>query len=202
MLATQATIETLADRIERAYGLRGPSWSRGCSTERVWETAAAFLLQLHQDDPTLPIDPELYVVAQFNITRYDDPWMILTQPESGERYRSQVRTLVRGLRSELRGEVREAERRVQCGEAIASVLLTPNKRLSPLGCYIVARRAGCDALAEHFRIPALRQHEACPLYRKASQTLIPAKSYPQPEVNVAEVPATATRQLRPQASLN
>jgi hypothetical protein len=202
VLVTQETIETLAGRIERAYRLRRSGWYRGCSTSRVWTTAAAFLVQLHQDDPTIPIDPELFVAVQPDHGAFQDPWNELIRPVAARRYRDQVRGMIRGLRAELRAEVRSAERRLRRGEAIDAVFVTRKGRLSPLGCYIVAVRAGCDDLAERFRVEAVKQHRSCPLYRQASLALLPAESYPVGERSVDEELVALTRHLTTQPNLN
>ena len=100
VLTTQASLDGLAERIERAYRRRHSGWFRGCSTERVWSAAAAILVQLHQEDPTLPLDPELYVAVQPIAApgaAFDDPWVGLTQAAAARRYRKRVREMVRGL---------------------------------------------------------------------------------------------------------
>lgn len=202
MLATQAAIETLAGRIERAYRLRRSCWYRGCSTARVWETAATNLLQLHQEDPSLPIDPELYVAVQPDDKALADPWTELAHSSSAQRYRDRIRLMVRGLRSELRAEVRTAENRISRGEVISKVLMARSERLSPLGCYIVARRARCDELAERFRSAAIDQHRSCPLYRPASRQLLDPELYPLKERSTDDELVELTRPLLPQSSLN
>jgi hypothetical protein len=202
VLATQAALEVLAERIERAYQLRRSGWYRGCSSAGVWSTAAAILVQLHEDDATLPVDPELYVAVQPVGGSFDDPWVGLTQPSATRRYRRRVRAMIRALRSELRAEVRHAERRIARGETLEKVLKTPSKRLSPLGCYIVAHRAGCPALGERFRLGAVEQHRCCPLYRAASLHLIPPELYPGRERSADEDLVAMTRQRSPQFHLN
>jgi hypothetical protein len=205
VLATQATLDGLAERIERAYRLRRSGWYRGCSTARVWSTAAAILVQLHQDDPTLPLDPELYVAVQpvsTPGTGFDDPWVGLTQEAASRRYRRRVREMIRDLRAELRAEVRFAERRISRGEAIAKVLLSPHQRLSPLGCYIVAIRAERRDLGERFQPDAMAQHRSCPLYRAASRQLLPPELYPVRERSADEELVAMTRHLNPQIHLN
>jgi len=172
VLGTQKQVESLAARIERAYSLRRPSWHGGCSSPRVWETAAQALLQMHRDDPTLPVDPELFVAAQSFQGSTADPWTELTSEKSARRYRRRVRLIIRGLRDELRSEVRLAERRVRRGEAIESVLMTEGSALSPLGCFIAAQRAGRGDLVERYRNEAEAQHRSCPLYQQASLRLL------------------------------
>jgi len=205
VLATQATLDGLAERIERAYRLRRSGWYRGCSTAGVWSTAAAILVQLHQEDPTLPLDPELYVAVQpvsTSGTGFDDPWVGLTQAAAARRYRRRVREMIRDLRAELRAEVRFAERRISRGEAIGKVLLSPHQRLSPLGCYIVTIRAERVDLGERFRLEAVEQHRSCPLYRAASRQLLPPDFYPVRERSPDEELVAMTRHLSPQVHLN
>jgi hypothetical protein len=202
VLATQATIEILAQRIEQAYRRRKSRWYRDCSTSRVWTTAAAILAQLHQDDPAMPLDPELYVAVQPANTLFHDPWVELTQPSAAWHYRNRVRKMIRGLRDELRSEVRSAEGRVRRGEAIDEVLLNGNKRLSPLGCFIVAHRAGRDELANRFRRGAVQQHQSCPLYRPASLPLLSPELYPVRERPADKELVALTRQPSPEILLN
>jgi hypothetical protein len=205
VLATQAALESLAERIERAYRLRRAGWYRGCSSARVWSTAAAILVQLHQEDPTLPIDPELYVAAQpvsAPDTDFDDPWVGLAQPAAAQRYRKRVRGMIRGLRAELRAEVRYAERRISQGEAIEKVLSTRHHRLSPLGCYIVAVRADRFDLGERFRRAAVAQHRSCPLYRVASLQWLVPELYPARERSADQGLVAMTRGFSPQIHLN
>jgi hypothetical protein len=202
VLATQATIELLAERIERAYRLRKPLWYRGYSTSRVWTAAAALLMRLHQENPSIPLDPEFFVAVQTRTTALDDPWLELTEPAAARRYRQRVREMIRGLRSELRGEVRRAERRIGRGEVLGAVLLTPSSQLSPLGCYIIALRAGRNDLAERFRSDAVQQHRSCPLYRTASFNLLPPDRYPVGEKSIDEEIVALTRRLSPQSHLN
>ncbi len=178
MLASQETIESLADRIERAYRLRHPGWNRGCSTSRVWAAAATVLHEVRRDDPTIPLDPELFVAAQCGVLEFADPWLELADPTAGQRYRDRVRQIVDGLRRELGREVHRAEREVRRGKPIDRVVLAKGRSLSALGCYILAHRAGRDDLAERLRRSAADQHHSCPLYRQASLTLLPPDAYP------------------------
>ncbi len=178
MLPTQELIDHLSDRIERAYILRRPRWCRGCSTRRVWSAAALRLWQAHLDDSRLPLDCELYVASQTITPALSDPWSELAQPEAAIRYRSRVLWIIRQLRSELRREVRLAERRILEDDGIRASSLSTNGRLSPLGCYIAAQRAGLTELAERFTAAAARQHSSCPLYQSASIPLLPADLYP------------------------
>jgi hypothetical protein len=181
VLATQATIEGLAGRIERAYRLRRSGWYRGASGAGPWSTAAAILVQLHQEDPAVPLDPELYVAVQPADNSFDDPWEGLAQAAAGRRYRARVREMIGRLRAELRAEIRYAERRIARGEPAHKVLTSADKRLSPLGRYIVSMRADHGDLGERFRREAMAQHRSCPLYRAASLALLPADLYPARE---------------------
>jgi hypothetical protein len=201
VLATQATLEGLAERIERAYRLRRAGY-RGYSSVGVWSTAAALLVQLHQADPRLPVDPELYVAVQPAGETFDDPWVALTEAAAVGRYRSQVRAMIRTLRAELLAEIRHTEQRVAAGHPLGTVLLAPSQRLSPLGRYIMARRAGCIGLSERFREGAAEQHRSCPLYRAASLDLIPPEHYPVAERSVDEEFGAMKRHLSSQVQLN
>ncbi len=178
MLATQDEIEQIGGRIERAYYLRrsGPQWTG--STVGLWSVAATRLIQSHWDDPTIPVDPELYVAAQPMDARRTSPWFDLSQEISARRYCRYVRKIVRGLRAELLLEIRLAERRIRRGVCLDEVVSPQSRSLSPLGCYIVAHRAGLDELAEHFQSSAEIQHKSCPLYRPASLPWLSLNAYP------------------------
>jgi len=163
VLATQEEIDQIGERIEKAYFLRRPRWEWTGSGSRVWSIAAARLLQTHQEDPMIPVDPEFYVAVQPIDARRADPWTELTQATAAQRFRRHVRRIIRALRCELRLEVRLAERRIRCGMTLESVVSSKSRLLSPLGCFIVAYRAGRDDLAERFRSEAEAQHCSCPL---------------------------------------
>jgi hypothetical protein len=178
VLATQSEIDGVAERIQHAYCVRRPGWRGGCSSSRVWQEAAKALIAIHASDPSLPCDPELYVLAQPMDSLYADPWTELTGLESLRRYRRCVRGIVRGLRRELTAEVRFAEEKTATGQPIGRVLGARGRGLSPLGRYIVARRAGRIVLARRFLAEVVAQHHACPLYRLATAGLLPAGAYP------------------------
>ena len=179
MLPTHEVLDRLADRIEQAYALRRPRWLRECSTSRVWYTAGLRLWEAHASDPVqIPLDPELFVASQPISTPLSAPWTELAHPESGRRYRRAVRRVVRQLRVELRRELMAAERSIRKGREIGNVLGRKNRRLSSLGAYILAQRAGRNDLAERFAAGAAAQHRSCPLYRAASLAFIPAECYP------------------------
>jgi hypothetical protein len=205
VLATQCEIDVLADRIERAYRRSRPGWRGDCSTSRVWAAAALNLLQSHETHPAVPTDPELFVAAQPTDPAYPDPWVELTQPDAVRGYRRRIREIIRGLHKELAGEIEFAEDRVVAGQAIRKVLTSHSSRLSPLGRYIVAQRAGRVVLSNRFLDDAVCQHQGCPLYRQASQGLLPMGVYPVPEEATAPAASTPTQSLgrsRAQALLN
>ncbi len=202
MLPTQEIIEHLAERIERAYALRRASWDRGCSTRRVWAAAALRLWQVHVDDPNLPLDSELFVAAQPIEGALADPWLELTQVEAGRRYRLQVRRIVQRLRQELTREVRRAEACLHEGRPLTLMALSRDRRLSPLGCYIAAHRMGRPDLARSFGLAAAEQHRACPLYRTASLTLLPADRYPVAETTAAPDLTHGIRPLKKSIVMN
>jgi hypothetical protein len=179
VLPTHEVLDQLAGRIEQAYALRRPRWLRGCSTSRVWYTASLRLWEAHASDPVqIPLDPELFVASQPISTPLSAPWTELAHPQSGRRYRTAVRRIVRQLRVELKRELTAAGRSIREGQEIETVLGRKNRRLSSLGAYILSRRAGRHDLAERFAAGAAAQHRSCPLYRTASLAFIPAEFYP------------------------
>jgi hypothetical protein len=178
VLPTQETIDELAGRIEEAFHRRCASWNRGCSTPRVWAAAAANLWRAHQEIPEAPIDPELFVAAQPIHQTYSDPWTDLTQPEAVERYAHQIRRIIGLLQTELARELARAERLISKGTKLSRIVLARKSRLSALGSYIVALRAGRSDLAALLHDRALEQHRSCPLYRIACYAFLPEDCYP------------------------
>jgi hypothetical protein len=176
---SQIEIDHLAGRIERAYERLGARWNAACSTPRVWATAARILRQCRLDDPTMPVDPELYVAAQGIDPDSSDPWTDLASPRAVERYRRRIGSIIHQLRSELVREIRKAEGSIRRGRPAGEVLAERNPKLSPLGRYIVARRAMRADLAERWSFEALVQHQGCPLYREACLDLLPVDEYPR-----------------------
>jgi hypothetical protein len=172
-------ISNLADRIEQAYLRRYPDWTPARTTPGVWGAAAAGLLMLHRNAPTMPLDPELFVAVQ-PPRAWADPWADLAQEPALKRYRRHVRRIITQLRNEIRDEVRTAERRVRRGSPLAAVLADSGRAISALGRYVIARRAGHDDLAERLRPEAERQHRSCPLYEQACRSLLPNDAYPLP----------------------
>jgi hypothetical protein len=201
VLPTQEVIDHLAGRIERAYALRRAGWDRGCSTRRVWAAAAMCLWQAHADDPTLPLDGELFVASQSITGSFGDPWSELTQPDAGRRYRSQVRRIVERLRAELSREIQLAERRME-DPGITLASLSKDRRLSPLGCYIAAHRIGRPEMARRFADGAVQQDRACPLYRAASLSLLPTELYPVEESSIPHGKLNGPRTSRQSIVMN
>ena len=203
MIPTQDVLDELAGRIEHAYELRHPRWRRGCSTQRCWFAAAFRLWEAHNHDPLrVPLDPELYVASQPISGPFADPWTTLAQPEAVRRYRSQVKQVIRQLRFELRREVRRAERLIHRGDDIDALLSVQDGRLSALGCFIVATRAGRTDLADCFADAAAFQHRSCPLYQSASLSLVPADLYPAESVACEHESAIPPRSKKMLLSLN
>jgi hypothetical protein len=160
------------------------------------------LLDIHENDPAFPPDPELFVASQPRGAAYADPCLELTRPESARSYRNRVREIVRRLRRELKAEVDHAEGRIASGQGVARVLLSKDRRLSPLGRFIVAQRAGRPVLARRFVSEAGDQHRACPLYRDASKKFLPEGVYPVAESSKCFQLATPQRRPQPQVHLN
>jgi hypothetical protein len=202
VLPTQDVIDHLADRIERAYSLRRPQWWRSCSTRRIWSAAALRLWQAHVDDSQLPLDSELFVASQPISSALSDPWSELTQPEAARRYRTQVRRIIRRLRSELEREVELAEQWIRQDQEIRATVLVKNSRLSPLGCYIAAHRSGRADLARRFAAAAAEQHRSCPLYQQASAALLPVELYPTQPVTAGHETTPKIRASKKLAVLN
>ena len=113
-----------------------------------------------------------------------------------------VRRIVRRLGSELRREVRRAERSIRQGGEMSAVLGAQDGRLSPLGCFIVAQRAGRVELVDRFAAAAAAQHRSCPLYRSASLALIPADFYPDESLALEHQADTPPRTEKILLSLN
>jgi hypothetical protein len=193
-LTNHDLIESLAARIERAYALRMRDRHDGRATSKVWSAAAHMLFKAHINQPSLPIDPELFVVVQPLDGPCVEPWLVLLQPEAIQRYRDAVSQLIRDLAAELRAEVARGERRIRRGAAPEQVLSVAIPSLSPLSCFIVASRARRPDLVERFLEGAQRQDRGCPLYRLASRGLLPAKSYPEAPSSAALVASLEPRE--------
>jgi hypothetical protein len=161
------------------------------------------LWQVTCENPEIPIDPELFVASQPLEGSFADPWSCLAREEAGRRYKLRVRRIIRQLRLELWREIRRAEALVSHGKKLSLLLGGRDSRLSPLGLYITAHRAGRPDLAEKMRPGAIEQHRCCPLYRAASLSLLPAELYPFDDAGAPRVHSdgqlTAHRKI---ASLN
>ncbi len=172
------TVSDVAERIERAYFRHCPELPRTFAVSPVWGVAAARLVEIHRDEPDLPLDPELFVAVQVRRGPTPDPWGELARPSALRRYRSQVRRIVLQLRKELRAELQQAERRHRCGQTVEQVVRERRNDFSSLGRYLFACRHDRDDLATVLRTSAASQHEGCPLYAQACRTLIPPHAYP------------------------
>lgn len=201
-MPTQELIEHLAERIERAYTLRRQRWCRGCSTRRVWSAAALRLWQAHVEDPQLPLDCELYVASQVINESLSDPWSELAHPAAARRFRVRVLRIIRRLRCELSRELRLADRVIGEKGKIGIMTLPVNKRISPLGYYIAAQRAGIPELADRFAAAAAEQHRSCPLYQYASIPFLSADLYPAEESAGEEIPDSGLRSLKKSIVMN
>mgnify|MGYP006876300269 CR=1 FL=1 len=201
-LTTQHEIDGLARRIRQSYHARGMEWNDGCSTMRVWTAAAQLLAQVHGEDPAIPMDPELFVASQSLRPGLGDAWGDLTSAAAGEAYRKRVRGIVRQLERELNREITHAERLIMRGRPIHEVLGGDDVRLSALGRYIVAVRAGRPDLAVLLQEGAVLQHRSCPLYRSASLAFLAAEHYPAAESRLTTEPRTSSVVRAMIASLN
>jgi hypothetical protein len=202
VLVDHNLLDALAVRIENAYRLRRRDWNAGCSTGRVWSAAALRLVEVQQEVPWLPLDPELFVAAQPLKQPFVNPWCALTEVRAARRYRKRVQQIVAGLAAELRSEVARAERRIKQGESIDHVLAPGGLSLSPLGGFIVACRAERWDIARQLLPSAVSQHNACPLYRQASRRLLPPESYPGGRPRLFRAPCSAGLDAHSLALLN
>jgi hypothetical protein len=178
VLATLISTRCLADRIRQAYLRRRPWWTGADPDAAVWTASASALIEAHVSDPRLPLDPELFVVAQPQRDAIADPWGDLAGPEAVRRYRRRVSRIVRRLRRELKDELRTIRSRCSRGRSLESQVIHGGKGLSPLGRYVAAIRSGHLDLAAALRKDALGQHEGCPLYRLACRGMLPESQYP------------------------
>lgn len=199
---TQREIDGLARRIRHAYRARGMHWNDGCSTGRAWTAAALVLLQIHDEHPEVPMDPELFVASQALDTSVVDVWRDLASPAAGEAYLRRVTEIVCLLEHELRREIERAERLARSGRPLRKVLCGSDSKLSPLGRYIVARRAGRATLAVTFLGDVRAQHRSCPLYRSACLAFLPADQYPAVDPLPEAEPTLHSAARRMLASLN
>lgn len=182
MLITPHAIEQLAGRIELAYLRRRPQAIGNEPDPKLWDVAARALAEAHRRHPWLPIDPELFVASQPSFSPLGDPWQHLAPAHAVKRYRKRVVQMIRGLRRELAGELSWIERKIRSGATLEEALRWRTRKVSPLGRFVAALRAGRPDLAERFRPGAQDQHESCPLYRAACSTLIEPALYPVLEI--------------------
>jgi hypothetical protein len=136
------------------------------------------LWQTHERNSQLPLDPELFVASQPVADLFADPWKTLAGVDAGLRYETNIRRIVRRLRGELKREIRRAEVILREGRGLSRLLRVRDPRLSPLGLFITAHRAGRPDLAGPLRRGVLAQHRSCPLYRPATVGLLPVELYP------------------------
>jgi hypothetical protein len=179
MMPSQTTITEIADRIEMAYARKTADLISMRSSGGVWEAAATGLLMLAESDPTIPVDAELFVAVQ-PVKGWSDPWGDLASQLALMRYHREVKQIIAQLRSEIKAEMTYARKRFLSGISTTKILTDAADRLSPLGRYILAYRAGLFEMAERIRPDAERQHRACPLYQAACKGLIDDSVYPKP----------------------
>ena len=202
MIHTSLEVGRLADRIEYAYLRRYPHLPRMGSDERLWESLASMLIRAHERSPWLPVDPELFIASQLKVGPLTDPWAHLESSKALRRYRRKVRRIILALRVELRQEIRLLQRtKVRVGSILGALEDRPSS-VSALACYIFAIRARRAELAEVYRRGAQEQHSGCPLYQRASQTLIRAEDYPVLDLFPGVKSTPRIGPLHPTLSLN
>lgn len=196
------TVSDIAGRIERAYFRHCPMLPRTFAVSPVWGVAAARLVEIHREEPDLPLDPELFVAVQVRRRPTPDPWGELARPSAIRRYRSHVRRIVLQLRRELRAELQQAERRHRGGQTVEQVVRERRHDFSSLGRYLFACRHHRADLATALRASAAAQHEGCPLYAQACRTLISPHAYPVFDLIPGHCPKPPSGRLRLAFSLN
>ena len=189
MIATQHNLDSLADRIERAYRLRHPNWLATGLTPGVWRIAAVRLYESVASVSTLPIDPELFVAVQNYKSFRRDPWAELTQERAAKAYRLSIQQIVRQLKKELTLEICWSTRYLATTGSIDELLSLPKLKISPIVKLMLCEEHGRSDLAASYRPSAEAQHLACPLYRLACKHLVPAHHYPRPEAVMANTMA-------------
>lgn len=167
------TIADVARRIERAYLLQVGGDRQFEDGTRVWIQAAHALVYLNQLDPSMPVDPELFVISRPPSRRTGDPARDLAGMNALLYYQRKVRGIVRQLRREIHDELRWIDRRLARGQALDAILIQPTQRISPLARFLAAQRNNRPDLALAFRDSALLQGDACPLYREAVRQFLP-----------------------------
>ena len=180
MTKSQTAIVILATRMVSAYRRMRPRVGCEMTTMKASMAAAASLLQSHLDDERIPLDPELYVIAQANRSRGFSPWTDLAGPAALRSYKRQVRKIVQSLRKELLREIDRAEKKMAGGESVYQVLMKADLKITAMTRYILAQRVHRGALASRFFHDAVAQHRSCPLYKQAVADLLAADLYPDP----------------------
>ena len=182
MIASQRSLSSLADRIERAYKRRHPNWLATGLTLGVWKVAATRLYEVAGNHESLPADPELFVAAQsFNSFRRD-PWTELAQEEAVKTYRVAIRRIIRQLKKELTLEICWSTRYLESTGSIDDLMSLPKAKISPIIKSMLCQQHGRPDLTAIYQPAAEAQHLACPLYRLACEHLVPAHCYPRPNL--------------------
>ncbi len=182
MTTTQSHLDSLADRIERAYHRQHPRWDATGLTQGVWSAAAVRLNEVAKSGPGFPIDPELFVAVQNYKSFRRDPWCELCQEGAAKRYRLALRKIINQLKAELNSELRWSQRALDSGRSLDEIMAGSKARVSPIAKLVLCHHQRRTDLVELVRPSAEAQHLACPLYRFACRNLIPSPIYPDPQV--------------------
>ena len=180
VIASQHSLSSLADRIERAYKRRHPNWLATGLTLGVWRVAATRLYEVAGNHESLPADPELFVAVQNFNTFRRDPWAELTQEEAVQTYQIAIRRIVRQLKKELTLEICWSTRYLKSTGSIDELISMPKSKISPIIKLLLCQQHGRLDLIALLQPAAEAQHLACPLYRIACEHLVPADCYPRP----------------------
>jgi len=195
VIPTQNNLDQVAERIERAYRRRHPTWTATGLTPGVWTAAAVRLADVSHGDVSLPIDPELFVAVQNYQSFRRDPWRELTQEGAVKIYRSAVRKIIQQLKAELADEMKRSKRFLEAGGSLDEVLANSKSRVSPITKFVLCHRQKRQDLVEVIRPAAQAQHLACPLYRFACENLVPSLFQPDSTRELMTMPGVGQPNL-------
>ena len=177
MIRTSRELGKIVQRLETAFQVRYPQFTRVAIDSRLWEILVVDLLEAHRKSRWLPIDPELFIACQTARENLLDPWSQLSPTVAIRAYCVQVRKIIRSLRAELRKELRTLARADRSG-TLSKIYEHESRSVSSLAKHLYAIREELVGYAEKYRLPAYRQHLGCPLYAEAAKPLLPGSVYP------------------------
>lgn len=175
-MTTCNSVLEIAIRLESACTRLHPSnQKRPELSPDFWIRCAVALLSANRQDSVYPIDPELFVAAQF-----DDGEIEISENVDFAiaRYKSAVKRTISKLRQELTEELKWLNSATRRGLSVERLIQSHSRRITPLSLYIHAQRLNRGDLADELISQVLQQHEHCPLYRAASSQWLEEDRYP------------------------